>query len=113
MIRAMTITTNALAAALAACGLLLFAAGCAKSSQGESRQGDGTTAATAVSAEEGCPSDLLKAQGSSCKPEGKTCRGAQPSEMRMLMCSGGKWTELAIRPPPPPPPPSSHPVPPG
>jgi hypothetical protein len=54
---------------------------------------------------DGCPKDLLAAQGSACSPESKTC-GADPSGFtHLLMCSGGRWTEMEAPPPPPPPPP--------
>ena len=54
---------------------------------------------------DGCPKDLLAARGSSCKDEGKTCSNG--SNVRLLMCSSGKWTEMNM-PPMPQPPPSAH-----
>jgi hypothetical protein len=52
---------------------------------------------------DGCPNDLLAAQGKACDSNGKTCSGG--SEVRMIMCSKGQWVELNVPPMPRPPPP--------
>jgi hypothetical protein len=49
---------------------------------------------------DGCPKDLPGANGLACSQEGKTCSGG--SDVRMLMCSKGKWTELNLPPMPQP-----------
>lgn len=51
---------------------------------------------------DGCPKDLSGSNGKRCSQEGKTCSGG--SQVRMLMCSNGKWTELNMPPMPQPPP---------
>lgn len=58
---------------------------------------------------DGCPKDLIGAQGASCKDEGKTCSGG--SNVRLIMCSNGKWVEMNMPPMgrPPPAPASSAP----
>ncbi|MBL8950176.1 MAG: hypothetical protein JNK82_05330 [Myxococcaceae bacterium] len=47
----------------------------------------------------GCPIDLLAAVGSDCSADGKVCSGG--SDVRFVMCSSGKWVEMAATPPPP------------
>lgn len=54
-------------------------------------------------AADGCPKDLLGAQGSSCEPDGKTCGLTSGQTTHFLMCSRGKWTEFNAPPMPPPP----------
>jgi len=80
--------------------VLILLVGCAKTPATDGA----TPSATATSADEGCPKDLLAARGTSCKSEGKTCSGG--SEVRMLQCSRGTWNELNV--PPMPRPPASH-----
>lgn len=54
---------------------------------------------------DGCPKDLSGSVGKSCSQDGKSCSGG--SQVRMIMCSNGKWTEFNM-PPMPQPPPSAH-----
>lgn len=60
--------------------------------------------------EDGCPDDLLAAQGAACREEGKTCPTGRQDLRRLVMCSGGHWAELNVPPLPhseTPPPPSA------
>jgi hypothetical protein len=80
--------------------IVLLAMACTKApTEDTTVKSDPTTKKTPPPPPSGdCPSDLLAAVGSACSQDGKSCSGG--SSMRLIMCSKGKWVEMAIAPPP-------------